>query len=312
MVDDTPTSENDGASNAFVFAAILIAIVVLVYVTQPLVTGLFGVDLVGDSADAPFTNGTPAPTEAAGDTRERGGDSGGRVGPLSPTDDSRTGTESTNARTTADTNGTAAPNATQTGLSTVTTPPATKSPTPELTTSGEAPVTTRTTTETPTMSEPTMSTATETPTATQTTTSPETRTETAEPPRSTTVSSPTPEPTTSTTGATTDGQRGPAIDTFAVEDRSRNGTTLVTVDWRVVDPDSDLDSIRIALVAESDAEARRVEQRRFDADGDSSPGSTTLALPPGVDVYEVRLEAVDETGNSVFALTREMVDDTDG
>ncbi|EMA44802.1 hypothetical protein [Halococcus saccharolyticus] len=322
MVDDTPTSEDDGAPNAFVFAAILIAIVALVYVTQPLVTGLFGVDLAGDSTDAPFTNGTPAPTGTAGDTPEESDDSLGRVGTLSPTDGSRTETESTDTRTIADTNGTAAPNATQTGSSTVTTPPTTKFRTPERTTSVESSVTTRTTTATPTtVTTSTTPTATETATATQTTTPQETRTGTAEPPRSTTVSSPTrtsptptrtpsptPEPTTSTTGITTDGQtdRGPAIDTFAVDDRSRNGTTLVTVDWRISDPDSDLTSVRVALVAEPDEGARRVEQQRFDADGDSSLGSTTLELPASVDVYEVRLAAVDENGNSVFALTREV------
>lgn len=340
MSDDTPTSEDDGAPGVFVFAAVLLAIVALVYVTQPLVTGLLGVDVVGDSTDAPFTNDTPAPTGVASETRERSADSVERVGTLSPTAGSGVGTGSTDARTTADTDGTATPHTTRVRSPTVTTPLTTTSPTPEPTSPDETSVTTRTatatatpttvtdsttptTTATPTtVTTSTTPTATESATATQNTTAPETRTETTETPQPTTVSSPTstrtpsptPEPTTSTTGVTTDGQTdsGPAIETFAVDERSPDGTTLVTVDWRVVDPDSDLASVRVTLVVDPDAEARRVEQQRFDADGDSSLGSTTLALPAGVDVYEVRLEAMDETGNSVFALTREVADDTDG
>lgn len=331
MSDDTPTSEDDGASAAFVFTAVLLAIIALVYVTQPLVAGLLGVDVVGDSTDAPVTNGTPAPTGTASDTRERSADSVERVGTLSPTDGDGVGTEAIGRRTTVDGDGTATPHTTHVESPTVTTPLTTTSPTPEPTSPDGTSMTTRTATATPTtVTESTTPTATESATATQTTTSLETQTETAETTQPTTVSSPTPtrtpsptptrtssptpEPTTSTTGVTTDGQTdsGPAIETFAVDDRSPDGTTLVTVDWRVSDPDSDLASVRVTLVADPDAEARRVEQQRFDADGDSSLESTTLALPADVDVYEVRLEAVDETGNSVFGLTREVADDTDG
>lgn len=108
---------------------------------------------------------------------------------------------------------------------------------------------------------------------------------------------------TETTTAT--DERSPVIESFTVTDRSSGGAAVFDVAWNVTDPNSDLVAVRVSLVADPDGEAKIIEQRRFDAGGAQSVGSTTFEIPDGGgEVYELRIEAVDGSGNTVFSLTR--------
>ncbi|WP_049900065.1 hypothetical protein [Halococcus agarilyticus] len=111
-----------------------------------------------------------------------------------------------------------------------------------------------------------------------------------------------------TTTATATG-RSPVIESFTVTDRSAGGNASFAVAWNVTDPDVDLASIQVTIVADPDGEATTVAQRRFDAGGQSTVGDGTFEIPEGSGgVYEVRLEVVDAADNSVFALRREVAD----
>lgn len=103
--------------------------------------------------------------------------------------------------------------------------------------------------------------------------------------------------------------RSPAIDGFAVTDRSGDGAATFDVAWNVSDPDRDLTGVNVTLVADPDGEARTVEQHRFDAGGARTTGSTTFAVPDGGgETYEVSIEVTDGAGNTVFELSREVAD----
>lgn len=107
----------------------------------------------------------------------------------------------------------------------------------------------------------------------------------------------------------TPDERSPVIGAFTITDRSAGGTAVFDVAWNVSDPDRDLVAVRVSLVADSDGEARIVEQRRFDAGGAQATGSTTFEVPDGAgETYEVRIEVVDGNGNTVFSLTRVVAD----
>lgn len=103
------------------------------------------------------------------------------------------------------------------------------------------------------------------------------------------------------------GERSPVSETFTVTDRSSGGAAIFDVAWNVTDPNSDLVAVRVSLVADPDSGARIIEQRRFDAGGAQSAGSTTFEVAGG-DVYELRIEVVDRSGNTAFSLTRAVAD----
>jgi hypothetical protein len=159
------------------------------------------------------------------------------------------------------------------------------------------------------------------PTATQT---PQTATPTATPTPTTT---PTVTPTATSTPAPTDGNesttagdgaengtatpgaRSPTIQTVAVTDRSGGGAATFDVAVNVTDPDGDLAAVQVTLVADPGGESRTVAQRRLDASGAQSMGTATFEVPEGGGtVYEVRIEATDDAGNTAFSLTRVVAD----
>jgi len=115
---------------------------------------------------------------------------------------------------------------------------------------------------------------------------------------------------TSTENATaTPSGRSPAIESFTVTDRSAGGNATFAVAWSVTDPDVDLASIQVTVVADLDGEATTVAQRRFDAGGQSTVGDGTFEIPRGSGtVYEIRMEVVDTADNTVFVLRREVAD----
>lgn len=103
----------------------------------------------------------------------------------------------------------------------------------------------------------------------------------------------------------------PAIEAFTVIDRSGGGAATFDVAWNVSDSDRDLVGVRVTLVADSDGAARTVAQRRFDAGGAQSAGTTAFKVPEGGgEVYEASIEVTDGAGNSVSELTREITDGT--
>jgi hypothetical protein len=160
-------------------------------------------------------------------------------------------------------------------------------------------------------------TSTQTPqTATPVTTSTATPTTT---PTVTPTATPTPAPTDSNesttggdgaeNGTATPGARSPTIQTVAVTDRSSGGAATFDVAVNVTDPDGDLAGVTVTLVADPGGESRTVAQRRLDASGAQSTGTVTFEVPEGGGtVYEVRVEATDDAGNTAFSLTRVVAD----
>ena len=115
--------------------------------------------------------------------------------------------------------------------------------------------------------------------------------------------------TASETATATPSGRSPAIESFTVTDRSAGGNATFAVAWSVTDPDVDLASIQVTVVADLDGEATTVAQRRFDAGGQSTVGDGTFEIPRGSGtVYEIRMEVVDTADNTVFVLRREVAD----
>ncbi|WP_435077804.1 hypothetical protein [Halococcus sp. AFM35] len=125
----------------------------------------------------------------------------------------------------------------------------------------------------------------------------------------TTQTSDTPTATATPTATETPASAAPAIESFAVTDRSADGAARFDIGWNVTDADGDLVAVRATVVADPDGEARTVAQRRFDAGGAQSTGDTTFEVPEGSGaVYELSIEAVDTSGNTAFELTREVAD----
>lgn len=107
----------------------------------------------------------------------------------------------------------------------------------------------------------------------------------------------------------TPGSRSPVVESFDVADGSNDTVAVFDVSWTVADPDDDLSGVTVGLVADPDGEARTVAERSFDAGGSESSAGTRFAVPDGAgSTYELRIEATDADGNTVFELTRAVAD----
>jgi hypothetical protein len=132
--------------------------------------------------------------------------------------------------------------------------------------------------------------------------------ETRAPADPTTVEStaePTDEPSDDTPTATPES-RSPSIEEFAVESGgSEDGS--IGVAWAVIDPDDDLETVELTVVADPGGSAEVVSSRTVDVDGDDAESETELVLD-GIatgEAYELRLRVEDEAGNTALAVTRE-------
>ncbi|EMA38992.1 hypothetical protein [Halococcus hamelinensis] len=107
----------------------------------------------------------------------------------------------------------------------------------------------------------------------------------------------------------TPGSRSPVVESFDVADGSNDTVAVFDVSWTVADPDDDLSGVTVGLVADPDGDARTVAERSFDAGGSESSAGTRFAVPDGAgSTYELRIEATDADGNTVFELTRAVAD----
>jgi len=98
---------------------------------------------------------------------------------------------------------------------------------------------------------------------------------------------------TVTTDNTEDTSSAPAIDTFAVSNRSNGGWARFEVDWGVSDADGDLASVDLELQQNGTADSAG-----YSVSGSSASGSTRLQDKKGSGSYDIVLTVTDAAGNT--------------
>jgi hypothetical protein len=99
--------------------------------------------------------------------------------------------------------------------------------------------------------------------------------------------------------------RSPSIEGFTVAPDGSGGESM-SVAWAVADPDGDLETVRLEIVAGPGGSAEVVSSRVIEVDGSGTEGETELATD-GIEpdeAYEVQFRVEDEAGNAALAVTR--------
>jgi hypothetical protein len=87
-----------------------------------------------------------------------------------------------------------------------------------------------------------------------------------------------------------------------------DGATLL-VEWAVSDPDDDLATIGIVVLETVSDGAGVVDRRTVEVDGFEATDATAFDIDGADTAYGIRLEAVDDAGNTAVAVTRDAPDE---
>ena len=88
-----------------------------------------------------------------------------------------------------------------------------------------------------------------------------------------------------------------------------DGATLL-VEWAVSDPDDDdLATIGIVVLETASDGAGVVDRRTVEVDGFEAIDATAFDIDGADTAYKIRLEAVDDAGNTTVAVTRDAPDE---